>query len=146
MIRFIAGSVNLSTRPSLFGSPPPGQTTALADIARLMDDAAQGKSRYVRIADRAARLYAPAVHALLHLSCFVGWMIAGAGWHHSLLIAALPCLSSRVPARSALPYLRVSGGRGGRADAARGTGQGRFSALERLAAGRPRAGSTRPAP
>src|SRR3546814_14099547 len=51
-----------------------------------MGEAAQGKSRYVRIADRAARLYAPAVHGLA-LAAFAGWMVAGAGWHQSMLIA-----------------------------------------------------------
>src|SRR3546814_16438553 len=51
-----------------------------------MEEAAQGKSRYVRLADRAARLYAPCVHLLAALS-FAGWMIAGAGVHQALLIA-----------------------------------------------------------
>jgi len=60
--------------------------TALAGIARLMDEAGQSRSRYVRIADRASRLYAPVVHSLAALA-FVGWMIAGAGWHQSLVIA-----------------------------------------------------------
>ncbi|TNE34038.1 MAG: heavy metal translocating P-type ATPase, partial [Alphaproteobacteria bacterium] len=58
--------------------------TVLAEIARLMDEAGQSRSRYVRIADRAARLYAPAVHSLAALA-FIGWMIAGAGWHQSLV-------------------------------------------------------------
>ena len=60
--------------------------TAIAEIARLMDEAGQSRSRYVRIADRASRLYAPAVHTLALLA-FLGWMIAGAGWHQSLVIA-----------------------------------------------------------
>lgn len=60
--------------------------TVIAEIARLMDEAGQSRSKYVRIADRASRLYAPAVHSLAALA-FVGWMIAGAGWHQSLVIA-----------------------------------------------------------
>ena len=63
-----------------------GMDTVIADIARLMENAGQGKSRYVRIADRAARLYAPAVHSLAALS-FIGWMLAGAGLHQSVIIA-----------------------------------------------------------
>ncbi|HQS95637.1 MAG: nitrogen fixation protein FixI [Novosphingobium sp. 17-62-19] len=63
-----------------------GQDTALSEIARLMEVAGQSRSKYVRIADRAARLYAPAVHTLAALT-FAGWMMAGAGWYQSLVIA-----------------------------------------------------------
>ena len=81
-----------------------GADTVIADIARLMEEAGQGKSRHVQIADRAARYYAPCVHLLAALS-FVGWMIAGAGAHQALLIAVAvllitcPCaLGLAVPA------------------------------------------------
>ncbi|WP_296676928.1 heavy metal translocating P-type ATPase [Novosphingobium sp.] len=60
--------------------------TALAEIARLMDEAGQSRSRYVRIADRASRIYAPAVHTLAALA-FLGWLAADAGWHQSLVVA-----------------------------------------------------------
>ena len=63
-----------------------GQDTTLAEIARLMEAAAQDRSTYVRIADRASRLYAPAVHTLAALT-FAGWMLAGAGLYHALVIA-----------------------------------------------------------
>ncbi|MBS0502367.1 MAG: cadmium-translocating P-type ATPase [Proteobacteria bacterium] len=98
-----AGTLNLDA-PLTVRITAAGPDTAIADIARLMEQAGQAKSRYVRIADRAARLYAPAVHTLALLS-FAGWMLAGAGWHHSLLIAAAvliitcPCaLGLAVPA------------------------------------------------
>ncbi|MDR7060594.1 MULTISPECIES: heavy metal translocating P-type ATPase [unclassified Sphingopyxis] len=101
--RVHAGTLNLDA-PIQVRVTAAGADTAIADIARLMGEAAQGKSLYVRIADRAARLYAPAVHCLA-LMAFAGWMIAGAGWHHSLLIAAAvliitcPCaLGLAVPA------------------------------------------------
>src|SRR6185369_9547240 len=45
-----------------------GQGTTLAEIAKLMDASGQARSRYVRIADRASRLYAPAVHTLAALT------------------------------------------------------------------------------
>lgn len=63
-----------------------GEDRAIAGLARAMTDAGQHRSRYVRIADRASRLYAPAVHTLAALT-FAGWMIAGAGVHQSLLVA-----------------------------------------------------------
>ncbi len=81
----LAGTINL-TAPLTIRTTAAGESTAIADIARLMEVASQGKSRYVRIADRASRLYAPAVHTLALLS-FAGWMIAGAGVHHSMMIA-----------------------------------------------------------
>ncbi len=101
--RVLAGTLNCGDAVTVAVTAA-GTDTGIADIARLMQDAAQGRSRYVRIADRAARLYAPAVHALA-LASFIGWMLAGAGWHASLLIAVAvliitcPCaLGLAVPA------------------------------------------------
>lgn len=80
-----AGAINLLA-PLRVWITAAAHDTAIAEIARLMDEAGQSRSRYVRIADRASRLYAPVVHTLALLA-FVGWMIAGAGWHQSLVIA-----------------------------------------------------------
>lgn len=98
-----AGSVNL-TAPLTVRITATASDTVIAEIARLMDEAGQSRSRYVRIADRASRIYAPAVHTLA-LAAFVGWMIAGAGWYQSLVIAiavliiTCPCaLGLAVPA------------------------------------------------
>jgi P-type Cu2+ transporter len=83
--RVVAGTLNLDA-PLTVRVTAAGDRTTIAEIARLMEAAGQSRSLYVRIADRAARYYAPAVHTLAALS-FAGWMIAGAGWHASLLIA-----------------------------------------------------------
>jgi len=98
-----AGAVNLAA-PLRVCITATQADTALAEIARLMDEAGQSRSRYVRIADRASRLYAPAVHSLALLA-FVGWLIAGAGWHQamiisiSVLIITCPCaMGLAVPA------------------------------------------------
>jgi Cu2+-exporting ATPase len=80
-----AGTLNLDA-PVDVKVTAAGQETSLAEIARLMEAAGQVRSRYVRIADRASRLYAPAVHSLAALT-LAGWLIAGAGWHQSLVIA-----------------------------------------------------------
>jgi Cu2+-exporting ATPase len=80
-----AGTINLGA-PLRIRLTRVADDTAIAEIARLMDEAGQSRSHYVRIADRASRLYAPVVHSLAALA-FVGWMVAGAGWHQSLTIA-----------------------------------------------------------
>ena len=99
----LAGTLNLDA-PLVVRITAAGQETTIADIARLMEQAGQGRSRYVRLADRAARLYAPVVHTLA-VTAFVGWLAAGAGWHQAILIAAAvliitcPCaLGLAVPA------------------------------------------------
>lgn len=81
----VAGTLNLDG-PLTVRVTAAGDQTTIAAIIRMMEAAGQSRSLYVRIADRAARLYAPAVHTLALLS-FAGWMLAGAGWHQSLLIA-----------------------------------------------------------
>lgn len=91
----LAGTLNLDA-PVDVKVTAAGQGTTLAEIARLMEVSGQARSAYVRIADRASRLYAPAVHTLAALT-FAGWMIAGVGAHQALvyaiavLIITCPC-------------------------------------------------------
>lgn len=91
----LAGTLNLEA-PVDVRVTAAGQGTTLAEIARLMEASGQVRSAYVRIADRASRLYAPAVHSLAALT-FLGWMLAGAGAYQSLvyaiavLIITCPC-------------------------------------------------------
>jgi Cu2+-exporting ATPase len=80
-----AGTLNLDA-PVDVTVTAAGADTSLAEIARLMESAGQVRSRYVRIADRASRLYAPAVHTLAAVT-LAGWLIAGLGLHQSLVIA-----------------------------------------------------------
>ncbi|ATY33562.1 heavy metal translocating P-type ATPase [Sphingomonas psychrotolerans] len=101
--RVLAGTLNLDA-PLTVRVTAAGERTTIAEIARMMEAASQSRSRYVRVADRAARFYAPAVHTLAAAS-FAGWMLAGAGWHEALLIAVAvliitcPCaLGLAVPA------------------------------------------------
>ncbi|GAB4577142.1 MAG: cation-translocating P-type ATPase [Roseibium sp.] len=79
-------------------------TTLLDEVNRLLEAASQAKSKYVRIADRAAQLYAPLVHGAAGLT-FLGWLLAGLEWQPALvisisvLIITCPCaLGLAVPA------------------------------------------------
>jgi P-type Cu2+ transporter len=80
------------------------EETLLAEISRLLDKALQARSRYLRLAERAARMYAPVVHATALLT-MLGWLIAGASLHDSIvtaiavLIITCPCaLGLAIPA------------------------------------------------
>ena len=93
---------------------PPEQGVARLDLvvegmtcAACIEDiegALGAKSRYVRLGDRAARLYAPVVH-LTALSTAIGWIAFGASFHDAIvtaiavLIITCPCaLALAVPA------------------------------------------------
>jgi len=82
--RALAGTLNLDAPVDVRVSRA-GRDTTLAEIARLMEASTQNRSRYVRIADRASRLYAPAVHTLAAVSV-AGWLIAGASFYQALVI------------------------------------------------------------
>ena len=81
-----------------------GEGTLLDDVARLVEKAGEARSRYMRLADRAARVYAPVVHVTA-AATLVFWLLAGAGAHHAIIIAisvliiTCPCaLALAVPA------------------------------------------------
>ncbi|QOZ28473.1 heavy metal translocating P-type ATPase [Bradyrhizobium sp. CCBAU 51753] len=78
--------------------------TLLDEISRLLDHALQARSRYLRLAERASRLYAPVVHATALLT-MLGWLAYGASFHDSIvtaiavLIITCPCaLGLAIPA------------------------------------------------
>ena len=67
-----AGSMNYSGALTLRVTAA-DRATLLDEIERLLEKAASAKSRTMRLADRAARFYAPMVHATAALT-FVGWL------------------------------------------------------------------------
>jgi Cu2+-exporting ATPase len=126
-----AGTLNLAA-PLTLEVTAVGERTLLAEIVRLMELAEQRRARYVELADRVARLYAPLVHGLA-LATFLGWtLIMGASWQSALLIAVAvliitcPCaLGLAVPAVQVIASGRLLG---------RGILLKSATALERLAA------------
>lgn len=98
-----AGTTNISA-PLRIEVTATGGNTLLSEIVRLMENAEQRRARYVAIADRVAKAYAPVVHTL-SLATFIGWwLIGGIGWQDALmnaiavLIITCPCaLALAVP-------------------------------------------------
>ena len=89
------------------------EDSALAAIARLVEAGAQSRSRYVRLADRAAALYVPVVHAAA-LATFVGGWALGLDPREALiravavLIVTCPCaLGLAVPAVQVVASARL---------------------------------------
>jgi Cu2+-exporting ATPase len=80
-----AGTLNL-TAPLTIEATAAAKDSFLAEMTRMMETVEAGRSRYRRIADRAARLYAPVVH-LTALMTFAGWMIAGSDAHQAVTVA-----------------------------------------------------------
>ena len=80
-----AGSINVSGALTIRVTAS-GTGTLVDEVERLLDKAVEAKSRTVRLADRAARLYAPVVHATAALTA-IGWLVAGASLHDSIVIA-----------------------------------------------------------
>jgi P-type Cu2+ transporter len=110
-----AGMVNLGT-PLRVRVTAAGERTLLSEIVRLVEAAERGRSRFVAIADRLARAYAPVVH-LTALLTFLGWMLLGdLAWDRALLVATAvliitcPCaLALAVPVVQVVASTRLLG-------------------------------------
>ena len=98
-----AGSINYSGALTLKVTAA-GGAALIDEIEKLLEKAASAKSRAMRLADRASRVYAPVVHLTAALT-LAGWLIAGASVHDAVitaiavLIITCPCaLALAIPA------------------------------------------------
>lgn len=98
-----SGTINL-TAPLTITASAALSDSFLSEITELVELGEQSKSRFVKIADRAARAYVPVVHTLALLT-FVGWLLVGADLRVAslnaiaVLIITCPCaLGLAVPA------------------------------------------------
>ena len=80
-----AGTLNL-TGPLTIVATAAAKDSFLAEMIQMMEAAESGRSTYRRIADRAARLYAPVVHAAAVVT-FIGWVAATGDVHRAITIA-----------------------------------------------------------
>jgi len=98
-----AGSMNYESTITLQVTAA-GKGTLLDEVERLLEAASAAKSRYVQLADKVARAYAPVVHLTAVLTA-VTWVILGSSVHAAVitavavLIITCPCaLALAVPA------------------------------------------------
>ncbi|MFM2148443.1 MAG: hypothetical protein RLZZ187_749 [Pseudomonadota bacterium] len=100
----LAGAVNMG-QPFVMRVTAAARDGSLAQLARLLEKAEQGRGRFVSVADKAARAYVPVV-LVVAAATFLGWWLwVGVAWQAALLpaVAALivtcPCgLAIAVPA------------------------------------------------
>jgi Cu2+-exporting ATPase len=97
-----AGSLNYNGTLTLRVTAA-GKGTLLDDVERLLENAASAKSRYVQLADRVARTYAPVVHLAAAVTA-IAWIATGSSVHDAIitaiavLIITCPCaLALAVP-------------------------------------------------
>jgi P-type Cu2+ transporter len=101
--QIFSGMVNLEA-PLRVRATAKRDDSLLAEITRLVEAGEQSRSRYVRLADHAARIYVPVVHTLAAVT-LIGWLLAGAEPRIAIinaiavLIITCPCaLGLAVPA------------------------------------------------
>ncbi len=98
-----SGMINLSA-PLTMKATAVSSDSFLSEISKLVEAGEQKKGKFVRIADKAAKLYVPVVHSLAALT-FIGWMIVSGDLRTAainaiaVLIITCPCaLGLAVPA------------------------------------------------
>jgi Cu2+-exporting ATPase len=74
-VQVFSGMLNLDGKLVVRASAD-RENSLLAEITRMVEAGEQSRSRFVRLADQAARLYVPLVHSLA-LATLIGWLVAG---------------------------------------------------------------------
>lgn len=107
-----AGEINVAA-PLTLRATAVGDDTTLRRMASMVELAENSRNSYTALADRAAQIYAPAVH-LLALAAFLGWVAYDGDIRHALnvaiavLIITCPCaLGLAVPAVSTAAISRL---------------------------------------
>ncbi len=107
-----AGEINLGA-PFKVQATAVGADTTLRRVAAMVEIAENSRNSYTALADRAAAIYAPAVH-LLAFVAFIGWAVIGGDIRQALnvavavLIITCPCaLGLAVPAVSTAAIARL---------------------------------------
>ena len=101
-----AGSINVSGAVTMWVTAS-GAGTLVDEVERLLDKAVEAKSQTVWLADRVARLYAPVVHVTAAFTA-LGWLLAGASLHDSVVIAiAVLIITCPCAIALAIPVVQV---------------------------------------
>ena len=93
--KLYAGVLNVSAR-IIMRAEASADDSLLADLTRLIEAGEQSKSKYVRLADRAAALYVPVVHTLA-LATFLGWFFIADGGMRVAVMNAVAVLIITCP-------------------------------------------------
>ncbi|MEL7486591.1 MAG: heavy metal translocating P-type ATPase [Pseudomonadota bacterium] len=94
--RIHAGTLNQTDR-LVMRATAARDDSLIAELVRLIEAGEQSKSRYIKLADRAASLYVPIVHSVAAMTFFASLFLGGAGVHLALtnavavLIITCPC-------------------------------------------------------
>ena len=104
-----AGALNLTGMIDIKATST-AEDSFLAEMHKMMEVAENGRNQYVRIADRMAQIYAPAVH-LLALVTFLLWMFVSGGDFHTSIYYAIAVLIITCPCALglAVPVAHVVG-------------------------------------